>query len=88
MLKKTKNKIIIIFFVIGIISIAIIGFAFIRMLDNANSVITTDGLDNSGELSQIFTHLTQKPLKFLTFYLLSIYFFDYLTIFSSSYILL
>lgn len=60
MLKKTKNKIIIIFFVIGIISIAIIGFAFIRMLDNANSVITTDGLDNSGELSQIFTHLTQK----------------------------
>lgn len=60
MLKKTQNKIIIIFFVIGILAIATIGYAFIRMLGNANSIIELDGLDKSGEIKEIFTHLTQK----------------------------
>ena len=60
MLKKTQNKIIIIFFIIGILAIAVIGFAFIRMLGNANSIIEADGLDSNGEITDIFTNLTQK----------------------------
>lgn len=60
MLKKTQNKIIIIFFVLGILAIATVGFAFIRMLSNANSIIELDGLDKSGEIRDIFTNLTQK----------------------------
>lgn len=60
MLKKTQNKIIIIFFVLGILAIATVGYAFIRMLGNANSIIEADGLDKSGEIREIFTNLTQK----------------------------
>ena len=60
MLKKTQNKIIIIFFVLGILAIATVGYAFIRMLGNANSIIEADGLDKSGEIREIFINLTQK----------------------------
>ena len=60
MLKKTQNKIILIFFIIGILAIAIIGFAFIYMLNTANNAIITDGLDSTGEIKNIFTQLIQN----------------------------
>lgn len=60
MLKKTKNKIIIIFFIIGILVIAAIGVTFIKMLDNASSIIESDGLNSNEELIQIFASLTQR----------------------------
>ena len=60
MLKKTKNKIILIFFIIGILAIAGVGIAFIHMLNNANGVIQADGLDNNGRISEILQGLTQK----------------------------
>lgn len=60
MLKKTQNKIILIFFIIGILIIAAIGFAFINMLNNANSVIETDGLDNNGQIAGILSNLIQN----------------------------
>ena len=60
MLKKTKNKIILIFFIIGILAIAGVGIAFIHMLNNANGIIQADGLDNNGKISEILQGLTQK----------------------------
>ena len=60
MLKKTQNKIIIIFFVIGILIIAGISIAFIKMLGNANRIIEMDKLDTNGEIAEIFTNLTLK----------------------------
>ena len=60
MLKKTQNKIILIFFIIGILTIAIIGYAFIYMLTTSNNTIETDGLDSTGEITNIFTQLIQN----------------------------
>lgn len=60
MLKKTKNKIILIFFIIGILAIAGVGIAFIHMLSSANGIIQADGLDNNGRISEILSDLTQK----------------------------
>ena len=60
MLKKTQNKIIIIFFIIGIIVIAGVGFAFIHMLGSAGNIIESDGLDKGGQIIEILKGLTQK----------------------------
>ena len=60
MLKKTQNKIIIIFFVIGILVITAISVAFIKMLGNAYDIIEAEGLDSNGEITQIFSNLTYK----------------------------
>ena len=60
MLKKTKNKIIVIFFIIGILAISAIGIAFITMLGNANSLIEADGLDQNGQVTDILSSLTKK----------------------------
>ena len=60
MLKKTQNKIIVLFFVIGILVIAAIGVAFIKILGNANSIIEANGLDSNGEIKEIITNLIQK----------------------------
>ena len=60
MLKKTQNKIIIIFFILGIIIIATIGIAFIHMLMTASGLIEADGLDSNGQITNIFKQLIQN----------------------------
>ena len=65
MLKKTKNKIILIFFIIGILAIAAIGIAYIQMLHNAGTIIEADGLDNNGKIAEIINSLTNKTIMIL-----------------------
>ena len=60
MLKKTKNKIILIFFIVGILAIAAIGIAYIQMLNNAGDLIKSGGLDKSGEIEIIIKSLENK----------------------------
>lgn len=60
MLKKTKNKIIVIFFIIGILAIAAISIAFITMLGNATNLIEADGLDQNGKIADILSNLRNK----------------------------
>lgn len=60
MLKKTQNKIIIIFFVIGIVVITAISVSFLKMIENAYSIIETEELDANGDITQIFSNLIQK----------------------------
>ncbi|MBR3162920.1 MAG: PAS domain-containing protein [Clostridia bacterium] len=60
MLKRTKNKIIIIFFIIGILVIGAICLVFLNMLNNASRAVETNGLSSSEEVIQLFTDLKQK----------------------------
>ena len=60
MLKKTKNKIIIIFFIVGILTISAISIAYITMIGNANNLIAADGLDQNGKITEILSNLTHK----------------------------
>ena len=58
MLKKTQNKIILIFFMVGIFAIGALGIAFITMLNNANNFITTN--NNVSQAKEILANLTQN----------------------------
>ena len=60
MLKKVQVKIVLIFFIVGILMIGIMGLFFIGMLNNVSSNIQEDNINSTEQAVQIVGELTQK----------------------------
>ena len=60
MLKKVQVKIVLIFFIVGILMIGIMGLFFIGMLNNVSSNIQEDNINSTEQAVQIVGDLTQK----------------------------
>ena len=60
MLKKTQNKIVLIFFILGILMLTALGVAFLTMINNAQNLINLEEIDKNGHIATILANLTQN----------------------------